>query len=149
MNAQSCSTECYGGLDKAGRFAGHFLLFVIRLYWGALFIKVGIMQLSQLGNTAGMFSNIGIPFPYIAVIIVAIFEIVGGVSWILGLFSRLLSIPLIIILIVAYFTTHIDVLTSVLFTYVPFLFLYTALVIFCFGPGKISLDYLICRKSGK
>ncbi|NGX54396.1 MAG: hypothetical protein KR126chlam2_00006 [Chlamydiae bacterium] len=155
MSAQSCSTECNRGLGKVGHFLGHFLLFAIRLYWGSLFIKAGIMKFSQLGNMAEMFSNVSIPFPYVAVIIVAIFEIVGGVSWILGLFSRLFSIPLIILLVVAYFTAHIDALTSIftnpsLFTSdVPFLFLYTALVIFCFGPGKISLDYLICRKSPK
>ncbi len=155
MKGQSCSTECYKGLKAVGNFIRHFLLLVIRLYWGALFIKAGFMKFMQLGNMADMFSNISIPFPYVAVIVVAIFEIIGGASWILGLFSRLLSIPLIIILVVAYLTAHIDALSSLftnpkLFTSdAPFLFLYTALVIFCFGAGRISLDYLACRKSRK
>ncbi len=155
MNAQSCTTKCNRGLGKVGHFLGHFLLLVIRFYWGAHFIKGGFMKFMQLDNMADMFSNISIPFPYAAVIVVAIFEIIGGASWILGLFSRLLSIPLIVILVAAYFTAHIDALTSLftnpkLFTSdAPFLFLYTALVIFCFGAGKISLDYLMCRKSRK
>ena len=73
----------------------------------------------------------------------------------LGLGSRLASVPLIFTMLVAYATADQAALQAVFtdtdkFTgATPFLFLFACLIIFTFGPGKVSLDTLLTRKSVK
>lgn len=135
------------GLNGIGNFISHFLLLAIRLYWGVLFIKAGFTKVTDFEAESAAFANIGLPFPAAMVIIVTIFEILGGISWILGLFTRLFAIPLFGMMAVAYLTVFYDTLTGIFtnpsaFTAAePFLFLFASLILFCFGPGYISFDY--------
>ena len=67
-----------------------------------MFFPEGIQKLifpDILG--AGRFANIGIPYPEVMGPFVGIVEIIGGALIILGLFTRLAAIPLIVIMIVA------------------------------------------------
>ncbi|HXO39595.1 MAG TPA: hypothetical protein VN872_13215, partial [Candidatus Acidoferrum sp.] len=63
--------------------------------------------------------------------------------------SRLISVPLLINMIVAYITADREALTSFFsesgkfFAADPFPFLLVSLLILIFGPGKLSLDHLI------
>jgi putative oxidoreductase len=81
-------------------------------------------------------------------------EMVGGILLILGLASRLISIPLSITMIVAYLTAHKEEVTSIFsepdkfIGASPFLFLMVTLIIVAFGPGLLSLDALISKKFG-
>ncbi len=68
----------------------------------AVFFPEGIQKLifpDILG--AGRFANIGIPYPEVMGPFVGIVEIICGALIILGLFTRLAAIPLIVIMIVA------------------------------------------------
>jgi putative oxidoreductase len=68
---------------------------------------------------------------------------------ILGLASRLISVPLLINMIVAYITADREAFTSFFsesgkfFGADPFPFLMVSLLILIFGPGKFSLDTLV------
>jgi putative oxidoreductase len=83
---------------------------------------------------------------------VASFETVGGLLLILGLASRLIAIPLTVVLCTAYATAHRAALLNIFddpetfISQPPFNFLVMCLIVFAFGPGKYSLDYLIERK---
>ena len=85
---------------------------LIRLLVGlAVFFPEGIQKLifpELLG--AGRFANIGIPFPDVMGPFVGVIEIVSGALIILGLFTRLAAIPLIVIMIVAIVSTKIPIL---------------------------------------
>ena len=85
---------------------------LIRLLVGlAVFFPEGIQKLifpDILG--AGRFANIGIPYPDLMGPFVGVVEIVCGALIILGLFTRLAAIPLIIIMIVAIVSTKIPIL---------------------------------------
>jgi uncharacterized membrane protein YphA (DoxX/SURF4 family) len=59
---------------------------------------------------AGRFTNIGIPYPEIMGPFVGVAEIVCGALIILGLFTRLAAIPLVIIMIVALLSTKVPIL---------------------------------------
>ena len=65
--------------------------------------------------------------------------------------SRLVSIPLLIDMCVAYLTAHIDALKNLLIdpdqfiSATPFNFLLVTLIVLAFGPGKFSIDYAIAR----
>ncbi|STX81686.1 DoxX [Legionella busanensis] len=84
---------------------------LIRLSVGLIFLPEGIQKLifpEMLG--AGRFLGIGIPYPEIMGPFVGWFEIICGSLILLGLFTRLAAIPLIIIMIVAFISTKIPIL---------------------------------------
>jgi putative oxidoreductase len=85
---------------------------LVRLLVGLIvFLPEGIQKLifpDILG--AGRFMHIGIPYPDFTGPFVAVFEIVCGGLIILGLLTRLATIPLIITMIVAIVSTKIPIL---------------------------------------
>ena len=79
---------------------------LIRMIVGAVFLSEGIQKfLFPAIRGAGRFEKIGLPSPEFLGNLVGGFEIVCGVMIFLGLFTRLASIPLIIIMLVAFATT--------------------------------------------
>ena len=85
---------------------------LVRLLVGlVVFLPEGIQKLAfpdLLG--AGRFARIGIPFPEIMGPFVGGVEIVCGLLIILGLYTRLAAIPLIVIMVVAIASTKIPIL---------------------------------------
>jgi putative oxidoreductase len=76
-----------------------------------VFLPEGIQKLvlpDVLG--AGRFAKIGIPFPEVMGPFVGTVEIICGSLIILGLFTRLAAVPLIIIMIVALVSTKLPIL---------------------------------------
>lgn len=86
---------------------------IIRLIVGAVFLSEGIQKfLFPAIRGAGRFEKIGLPAPELLGSFVGTFEILCGVCVLLGLLTRLASIPLIIIMLVAIATTKAEVLTT-------------------------------------
>jgi putative oxidoreductase len=85
---------------------------LVRLLVGlVVFLPEGIQKLifaDVLG--AGRFARIGIPFPDVMGPFVGVVEAVCGSLIILGLFTRLAAIPLIIIMVVALISTKLPIL---------------------------------------
>jgi putative oxidoreductase len=84
---------------------------LVRLMVGLIvFLPEGIQKLvfpEILGS--GRFTNIGIPFPEVMGAFVGTVEIVWGTLIILGLFTRLAAIPLIVIMVVAITSTKLPI----------------------------------------
>lgn len=86
---------------------------LIRLIVGAVFLSEGIQKfLFPAIRGAGRFEKIGLPAPEFLGSFVGSFEIVCGALILLGLFTRLASIPTIVIMLVAIATTKADVLNN-------------------------------------
>ncbi len=86
---------------------------LIRLMVGAVFLSEGIQKFlfaDTLG--AGRFAKIGLPLPEFLGSFVGTFEIVCGTLMVIGLLTRLASIPLIIIMLVAIATTKSEILAE-------------------------------------
>ncbi|MBX5452786.1 MAG: DoxX family protein [Acidobacteriia bacterium] len=85
---------------------------LVRLLVGlVVFLPEGIQKLAFpeiLG--AGRFAKIGIPYPDLMGPFVGVVEALCGALIIIGLFTRLAAIPLIIIMIVAIITTKVPIL---------------------------------------
>jgi putative oxidoreductase len=85
---------------------------LVRLLVGlVVFLPEGIQKLifpDILG--AGRFAHIGIPYPFIMGPFVGVVETLCGALIILGLFTRLAAIPLIVIMIIAIVSTKIPIL---------------------------------------
>jgi putative oxidoreductase len=127
------------------------VLLLMRLYWGWQFFLTGKGKLMNLDRIAAFFSSLHIPMPKLNAALAGSTECLGGLLLLLGLASRIITVPLIFVLCVAYLTAHIDV-TKVIFsdpdkfvTAAPFLFLMCCVIVLVFGPGVFSADYLIVR----
>lgn len=86
---------------------------LIRLMVGAVFLSEGIQKfLFPAIRGAGRFEKIGLPSPELLGTLVGTTEIIAGTLILLGLFTRLAAMPLIIIMIVAITTTKFDILIN-------------------------------------
>ena len=86
---------------------------LIRFMVGFVFLSEGIQKfLFPATRGAGRFEKIGLPSPEFLGSFVGAFEILCGALVLLGLFTRLASVPLIIIMIVAIATTKSEVLAT-------------------------------------
>lgn len=86
---------------------------LIRLMVGIVFLSEGIQKfLFPAIRGAGRFEKIGLPEPEILGTFVGSFEVISGLFILLGLFTRLAAIPTLIIMLVAIYTTKIDILLN-------------------------------------
>ena len=86
---------------------------LIRLMVGAVFLSEGIQKFlfaDKLG--AGRFEKIGLPSPEFLGGLVGSFEIICGLLILVGLLTRLASVPLIIIMFAAIATTKSELLAE-------------------------------------
>lgn len=80
---------------------------LLRVMAGGVFLWEGILKFVYANQGVGRFTKLGIPFPAYTATFVGGLEIVGGILIILGLGTRLISIPFIIEMIVAILSTKI------------------------------------------
>jgi len=78
---------------------------VIRLMAGGVFFWEGILKFVYVNQGVGRFTKLGIPFPLVTAPFVGWLEIVGGILLMLGLGTRLITIPFIIEMLVAMLST--------------------------------------------
>lgn len=129
------------------------LLLVLRLYWGWSFVQTGWGKLMNLDRTTEFFASLNLPAPKLNAIMAGGTECIGGALLLLGLYTRFATPALIFTMIVAYATAEREALNAIFsnpdkFTGAdPFLFLLTAVIVFAFGPGRLSLDALLRKKN--
>jgi putative oxidoreductase len=130
-------------------------LLVIRLYWGWQFCSTGFGKLLHIGKITDFFQSLGIPFPEFNACLAGTTEFLGGFCLLVGFASRMVAVPLIFTLVVAYLTAERDALQSFFsnpdkFTSAdPFLFMLAALIVLIFGPGVVSIDAVLKNVFGK
>ena len=98
-------------LDKTKIF--DFLpLLLLRLYLVPVFWMAGTNKLNHIESTIAWFGNpdwgLGLPFPTLMAYSAAITEVTGAVLLLIGVFTRWISIPLMVVMLVAIFTVHWD-----------------------------------------
>jgi putative oxidoreductase len=143
--------KCYGWLICGASFLKSPFLLIIRLYWGWQMFVSGHAHLSpdNLPAMIERFKGWGIPFPAVNVYVSGYTESICGILLLLGLASRLITIPLIINFCVAYLTASRATLLNVFHdpdafvSDAAFLFLLASLIVFIFGPGVFSLDCVV------
>lgn len=112
------------------------------------FYQPAMEKWKNIGDVAEWFQGMGVPFPLLNAYMAATTEALGVVLLTLGLFTRLISIPLIIVMIVAIVTVH--------FAHgfsagnngyeIPLYFMLFLMIFATQGAGKFSLDSLFCEK---
>ena len=120
-------------------------LLLARLAVAYGFYDPAMQKWSDIGAIATWFGTMGIPFPALNAYMAATTELLGVILLTLGLFTRLISIPLIVVMIVAITTVHLahgfsagDNGFEIPLYYMLFLSIFAS-----FGAGKFSLDHLL------
>ncbi len=138
---------------KGASFLQPLILLIFRLSWGWQFFITGKGKLLHHNDIVQFFTSLGIPLPDLNAWFVGGLECIGGLLLIVGLGSRLIALPLMISMVVAYLSVPED-RTKLLavfsnpdpfLTADPFFFLLTAVLVLAFGPGSISIDYLLSK----
>ena len=120
---------------------------LIRLAVGLVFLSEGIQKFlfpAEVG--AGRFAKIGLPSPEILGPLVGTFEIVCGVLVVLGLLTRVAVIPIIVIMLVAIFSTKVPILidkglwSMAHDSRTDFAMLLGSIFLLIVGAGRLSID---------
>lgn len=144
--------KLYGwAVHAASTLQSPFLLFV-RLYWGLQLAQNGWGKLHNLAHVTEFFSSLGLPAPGPTAAFVATVEFVGGLLLAVGIFSRFIGVIITVDMLMAYLMADREALFSIIsdpgkfYVADPYTFLFAALLILIFGPGKIALDTLLLRR---
>lgn len=128
-------------------------IIIIRFLVSYVFVTEGIQKFVYTESLGvGRFLKIGIPFPEIMAPFVGVFEIIFGILIGIGLFTRLATIPLLIIMAVAISTTKIPLLESkgiLTFSHESrndLAMIFTLVFLFFVGSGAYSLDQFLKKK---
>jgi putative oxidoreductase len=137
---------------------------LIRLMAGGVFLWEGILKFVLPNQGVGRFTKIGIPFPELSANFVGVLEIVGGILLLLGLFTRFITIPFIVEMVVAMLSTKIAIYLGVSPLPLPpvppqtgfwavlheirseYAQLLTVTFLLIVGPGPWSVDALLGRR---
>ncbi|AKU90824.1 DoxX family protein [Vulgatibacter incomptus] len=120
---------------------------LVRLFVGYFFVETGLGKVQNLGAMAKRFADWGVPAPAFSATISGYTELIGGALIVLGLLTRIVSIPMIINMVVAIVAVKMKQVTS-LDDFVELdepLYALSFLWLIFTGPGKISLDHLLLR----
>lgn len=122
---------------------------LMRVVLGILFLVHGISKLQMgLANVEAWFSSIGVPG--LLAYVVAVFELVGGILLIVGLFTRYVSALFVIMLIGAVFTVKLSagmLGNSQMAGYeLDLSFIVIAIYLIVSDKSPLSLDHALFRK---
>lgn len=137
--------------DKLLHVAGkpnNIILLLIRLTLAYGFYLHAKMKWSDMQAIAKWFGSMHYPFPLASAYLAGTTEAIGVLLLAIGWGTRIISVPLIILLLVAIFTVHI--------THgfnagnhgfeIPLYYILMLLTLISFGAGKFSVDNLISKK---
>jgi putative oxidoreductase len=115
------------------------------------FLDPALMKWQDIGAVAEWFGSMGIPLPTLNAYMAASTELIGVLLLTIGFMTRLISIPLMVIMVVAIVTVHLahgfpagENGFEIPLYYMIFLFIFTT-----HGAGKFSVDYFLFEKKDK
>ena len=121
-----------------------------RLAVGLVFMSTGWGKVHNLEKVTGFFTSLHIPAPHFHAVLVGYSELLCGTALVLGLLTRLATIPLVVSMIVAILTAKLPDLHGLfdLVGFDEFTYLVVLVMIAILGPGSIALDALLVRRLG-
>ena len=98
--------DIYKEFVRLSEYGKSVSLLFVRLMLAYTFFEPAKMKWNDIGAVAQWFEYMGIPLPTLNAYLAASTEAAGVVLLTFGLFTRIISIPLIVVLIVAIVTVH-------------------------------------------
>jgi putative oxidoreductase len=120
---------------------------LVRLFVGYFFLETGWGKVNNIEGMTERFTDWGIPFAHFNAVLSGYTELIGGTLVLVGLFTRVVSIPMIINMMVAVVAVKLKKVTG-LDDFVeldePLYALFFFWLIFS-GAGLVSLDHFLWR----
>lgn len=122
-------------------------LLFLRLILAYGFYEPAKMKWSDIDSVAEWFGSMGIPLPTLNAYMAASTEALGVLLLTIGFATRLISIPLIVVMIVAILTVHLGNGFSAGDNgfEIPLYYMLMLLVIVAHGAGKFSVDHFLYK----
>jgi putative oxidoreductase len=123
---------------------------LVRIYFGYFWAETGWGKIHNLNAFAQRFVGWGVPYPHISAALSGYTECIGGILLMLGLFTRLVSIPLMFNMFVALVMVKMKEVTAIddFAEMDEALYMFILFWLIMAGPGRISIDHLIRRALG-
>lgn len=140
--------------DRVAKVLSFIPPLIARIAVGWVFVEAGWGKLHNLENVTNYFRELGIPAPEIQAPMASVTELVCGALLMLGLFTRLAALPLIVVMCVAIWTAQHEYLTSAkswsdLFALSEFLYIALLTWLAVYGGGFLSADRLLGKLCGR
>lgn len=117
-----------------------FLILFVRLFFGILFFMHGLDKMTNFNELSQTYPSV-LGFGSYMTLMISIFcEFACSLFLIVGLMTRIILLPMILTMAVAFFDIHDGMMPQ---AELSLIYLIIFLGIFMTGPGKYSLDYLI------
>ena len=119
------------------------LKLIPRLIVGLIFVPAGWGKLNNLSQTIEYFTSLGIPAAQLQAPFVAGVELIFGLTVLIGLFTRISTLPLIGTMVVALATAHRAEFQTVfsVIEILPAMYLTILLCVLALGSGTLSADH--------
>ena len=102
----------YTQIIKKLRHADGLPLLLLRLYLAPVMVQAGWNKASNFEDIVSWFGNedygLGLPLPFVMALLATAAELIGGVFLLLGVLTRLVSIPLLATMVVAMVSVHAE-----------------------------------------
>ncbi|MDX5448806.1 MAG: DoxX family protein [Bacteroidota bacterium] len=122
-------------------------LLSIRILLAYGFYKPAMNKIRYFQNIVDWFSELGIPFPTVNAVLSTTTESLGVILLALGLFTRIVAFPLMVVMIVAIVTVHwgngFDAGNNGM--EIPLYYMAMLLILATRGAGKWSLDHFFLK----
>lgn len=120
-------------------------LLLMRLVLAYGFYEPAMMKINNFEGIVEWFEGMGLPFARLNVYMATGTEFAGFILLTLGLFTRAISAPLIIIMLVAIQTVHLanGFQAGSNGFEIPLYYMIMLITLIIYGPGKFSVDRII------
>lgn len=122
------------------------LILILRVFFGLLFFTHGIDKMLNFNSLVDSYPDILGLGSYMTLMVTIFCEFCCSLFLITGLLVRLMTIPMIIAMGVAFFDVHDAMMPEGELALIYFI---TFIILLLVGPGRFSLDYLIDTKIRK
>lgn len=122
------------------------LILILRVFFGLLFFTHGIDKMLNFNSLVDSYPDILGLGSYMTLMVTIFCEFCCSLFLITGLLVRVMTIPMIIAMGVAFFDVHDAMMPEGELALIYFI---TFIILLMVGPGRFSLDYLIDTKIRK
>ena len=120
-------------------------LLFLRIILAIGFYGPAMMKLKNIDGIISWFTDMGMPMPALNAYLATATESLGVLFLILGFSTRIISVPLIVVMLVAIKTVHLanGFESGNNGFEIPLYYILMLFTLFIYGPGKYSLDYIL------
>lgn len=122
------------------------LILVVRVIFGILFFTHGVDKMMNFNSLVDSYPSVFGFGSYMTLMVTIFCEFCCSLFLIAGLLVRIMTVPMIIAMGVAFFDVHDAMMPEGELALIYFIMF---IILFLVGPGRYSIDYLIDKKVSK